>query len=162
MQMNKAKVLDQKIEPVKKSVLVSLSVSDAFELFTKRIANWWPLVTHSVGEEKAETCVLEGRKGGRLYEIQKDGTESVWGTILSWEPPKRLVFTWHPGRESETAQEVEIVFTPEDGGTRLDLIHRGWEILGEDAQKRRDNYDTGWDYVLGLYLTQTGKDPVKQ
>jgi uncharacterized protein YndB with AHSA1/START domain len=40
--------------------------------------------------------------------------------------------------------EVEVAFTSTgDGGTRIDLEHRGWEALGPDAAKRQ-GYDDGW------------------
>ena len=39
---------------------------------------------------------------------------------------------------------MEVAFTSTgDGGTRIDLEHRGWEALGPDAAKRQ-GYDDGW------------------
>ena len=72
-----------KIEPVRKQLKVGLSVERAFELFTAGIGKWWPLLTHSVGEEQAETCFFEGWVGGRIVEVLKDGTQSEWGKVLS-------------------------------------------------------------------------------
>jgi uncharacterized protein YndB with AHSA1/START domain len=141
-----------KIEPVEKSIRVGLSVEAAFRLFTEGIGSWWPLSTHSVGLERAETCVLEGRPGGRLYETLADGSESLWGTVLVWEPPQRVVLTWHPGRKSGTAQELEVRFRASGSGTEVRLSHRGWETLGAQAIEVRDGYVSGWDHVLGFYL----------
>jgi hypothetical protein len=141
---------------VKKSVTVGLPVEEAFRLFTSKIHTWWPLATHSIGEENAETCIMEEKEGGRLYEVLKDGSQKEWGTILVWEPPRRFITSWHPGRENSTAQEVEVVFTAESQGTRLDLSHRNWELLGANAQETRKNYVQGWDYVLGLYVDEAG------
>lgn len=141
-----------KIEPVVKSVWVSLPVEAAFELFTAKIDRWWPLATHSVYGEDAITCVLEARARGRLYEVHKDGRQSDWGEVLAWEPPSRVVFTMHPGRERVTAQEVEVSFQAEAGGTRLTLVHREWQKLGEQALKLRQAYDGGWENVLGKYV----------
>ena len=70
--------------------------------------------------ENAQTVVLEGRGGGRMFERTPTG-EHVWGTIVAWEPPNRLGYTWHPGRDEESAQEVEVLFTPEGDVTRVDL-----------------------------------------
>jgi uncharacterized protein YndB with AHSA1/START domain len=137
---------------VRKSVTVRRSVEEAFRVFSEGVATWWPLQTHSVGERSAKTCVLEGRVGGRFFERQEDGTEAVWGTVTVWEPPQRLAFTWHPGRDESTAQEIEIRFTPVDGGTRVELEHRGWEKLGERAEEARNEYESGWDFVLGCYV----------
>jgi hypothetical protein len=154
--MIKEQLSESVLPAVKKSVTVGLPVEEAFRLFTSKMHTWWPLATHSIGEEKTETCILEEKEGGRLYEILKDGSEKEWGTILVWEPPRRFVTSWHPGRESSTAQEVEIVFTAEGRGTRLDLSHRNWELLGVKAKETRDNYGQGWDYVLGLYVDEAG------
>ena len=140
------------ILPVEKTVTVKWSPEAAFRRFTEEIDTWWPLKTHSVGQEDAETVVFEGRVGGRIYEKQRDGSTADWGIVRIWEPPRRVVFTWHPGRESDTAQEVDIRFSPEGEGTRVALTHRGWELLGPDAAKTRDEYDSGWDLVLGRYV----------
>jgi hypothetical protein len=140
------------LAPIKKSIAVSIPVEEAFRLFTEEIHTWWPLASHSVGEERAESCVLEGKPGGRFYEVMDDGSEADWGVVLVWEPPRRFVTTWHPGRERATAQKLEVVFTAEGEGTRLELIHSNWELLGERADETRQGYVKGWDYVLGLYI----------
>jgi uncharacterized protein YndB with AHSA1/START domain len=134
---------------MRKTISVDLPVDRAFRLYTERIASWWPLGTHSVAGEDAETLVLEPHEGGRIYERTTTGQEHTWGTIVGWEPPRRLVHTWHPGREPDSAQQVEIGFEPEGAGTRVELVHTGWERLGERAKDVFANYDSGWDYVLG-------------
>lgn len=139
---------------INKSVTVRRSVEEAFALFTDGIATWWPLATHSVYNERARTAVFEGRLGGRVYEVSVDGEKGVWGTVLVWEPPHRIVYSWHPGRGEETAQEVEIRFDAWDEGTRIEIEHRGWER----APEKRAGYDTGWDFVLGCYMDAAGKE----
>ena len=130
---------EERIAPVRKTVTVRCSVEDAFHIFTERIAAWWPLETHSVGEHLSETCAFEGRLGGRLYERLADGTEVLWGEVLQWGPPNLLAFTWHPGQEPDSAQTVEVVFTAIDEGTRVELTHSGWEKLGAAALSTRDS-----------------------
>jgi uncharacterized protein YndB with AHSA1/START domain len=150
------KISESVVPAVEKSVTVGLPVEEAFRLFTSKIHTWWPLATHSIGEENAESCVMEEKEGGRFYEILKDGSQKEWGTVLVWEPPRRFITSWHPGRESSTAQELEVIFTAEGQGTRLDLSHRNWELLGADAEETRNNYVRGWKYVLGLYIEEAG------
>ena len=41
------------IQPVRKQRRVPLEPARAFELFTDSMATWWPLRTHSIGEEAA-------------------------------------------------------------------------------------------------------------
>lgn len=139
------------IPPVRKAVIVPWTPEEAFRRFTEGMSDWWPLGTHAVDPDRAETCVFEGRIGGRIYEARHDGSEADWGTVTAWEPPTRVAFTWHPGRDPSTAQEVEVVFTRAKNGSRVELIHRGWERYGSDAENVRDEYDSGWEYVLSHY-----------
>lgn len=136
---------------VEKSVTVSVPVERAFEVFTAEIGTWWPLRTHAVDTERSETVVMEGRVGGRLYERTPSGEEHVWGTLVAWEPPNRIVYSWHPGRGEETAQEVEITFSPEGEGTRVDIRHYGWEKLGNRLEETIASYNEGWDKVIAVY-----------
>lgn len=144
------------IEPVRKSVDVGCTPAEAFRIFTEEIDSWWPLATHSVGEGDAASCFFEGREGGRIYETESDGSLHLWGTVTTWSPPERMVFSWHPGRDASTAQEVELRFVATSGGTRVELEHRGWEILGDKAPRTRAGYETGWVAVLELFVTRCG------
>ena len=137
------------LPPVEKSIQVALPVEAAFNLFTQGFTTWWPLAAFSVGAADAVSCHIEEHEGGRVYEIDKDGTESPWGVVLAWEPPHRFMMSWHPGREEDTAQELEVLFEAEGDGTRLEVSHRGWEVLGEKGAEFREGYVTGWEIVLG-------------
>lgn len=143
-----------RIEPVRKQLKVKLPVEAAFRLFTEGIGRWWPLATHSVGEDQAETCFFEGWEGGRIVEVLKDGSQSEWGRVMTWEPHHKVVFQWYPGREPDTAQVVTVTFREIPTGTEMELVHTGWETLGGKAQSGRDGYDTGWDYVLAKYIVE--------
>jgi uncharacterized protein YndB with AHSA1/START domain len=134
------------IVPVRKTVRVGRPPEEAFRIYTEGIATWWPLETHSPSQ-KSETVVMEQREGGRLYERTVDGDEVDWGEILVWEPPHRLVHSWHLGGSATT--EVELRFTPQGDGTLVELVHRGWERYGDKAAERRASYDSGWDFVFG-------------
>ena len=84
--------------PIRKTVTVPVTPQCAFELFTARIGEWWPLATHSVGEDQALGVVFGEGIGGRIVESLADGTTSVWGTITGWDPPRSVAYTWHAGR----------------------------------------------------------------
>jgi len=128
-----------------KTITVDASVETAFDTFTRQIDSWWPRGSHSFFEER-QAIVFEERVGGRVYERSIDGQEGDWADVLAWEPPDRFVIRWRVNPK-RTPTEVEVRFTPENGGTRVDLEHRGWD----DAEGRA-NYDTGWDFVLGHYV----------
>jgi uncharacterized protein YndB with AHSA1/START domain len=137
---------------VEKSVTVKVPVERAFEVFTDEIGSWWPLRTHAVDTERSETVIMESHVGGRLYERTPSGEEHVWGTVVAWEPPSRIVYSWHPGRGEETAQEVEVTFAAEGDSTRVEVRHTGWEKLGEDMEEVVASYDEGWDAVIARYV----------
>lgn len=142
------------VTPIVKSIFVPLPLDLAFRLFAENTASWWPLRSHSVGGERAVACHLEGKTGGRFYEVQVDGSESEWGRVLHWEPPRRIVMTFYPGRSPENATEVEVTFHSEASGTCLTLTHRRWELCSPEIQAERAGYVSGWDYVLRKYVSQ--------
>lgn len=146
------------IAPVRKSVTVNRPVEDAFRVFTAEMATWWPLRSHSVAEESAETVVFEPREGGRVYERRRDGSITYWAEVISWEPPRCFVLAWQPNPESPAATELEVTFRPEGSRTRVDLEHRGWERLGEAAELKRTEYEAGWDGVLDLYAGRSAEN----
>ena len=41
--MAEIKSTEQQLSPVRKSVIVSRTPEEAFEIFTKRTSSWWPL-----------------------------------------------------------------------------------------------------------------------
>jgi uncharacterized protein YndB with AHSA1/START domain len=139
------------IAPVVREVVVPASPANAFRRFTDQMETWWPRKTHSVHEEACDRVVFEPGVGGRIYEVSQN-EDAVWGTVVHWDPPRRVVFTWHPGREPSTAQEVEVTFEETSSGTRVRLVHRGWEALGEKASRVWAQYEKGWVGVLDQYL----------
>lgn len=144
------------VAPVVKNVEVALPPEDAFAFFTERIAEWFPFKTHSIGEDQVETVILEPGTGGRILERWRDGTEYDWATFTAWDPPRRFVMDWRPNPDPGPTTEIEVVFSPSDTGTLVELTHRGWERLGAAAAEMRADYDTGWTLVLGNYTQSVG------
>jgi uncharacterized protein YndB with AHSA1/START domain len=138
------------IAPVLKTIVVPLPQGRAFDLFFAGMGSWWPLDTHSVFAADAAEVTVDGRPGGRILERAADGRTAEWGEILVWDPPHRVVFTWHPGYDDASATEVEVRFSTEGELTRVDLEHRGWDALGERAATTREGYETGWNLVFAV------------
>lgn len=146
--LNRSFLMSSNLEPVVKTLVVPLSVEDAFDLFTAHMTSWWPLESHSVFLDRAERVSFPEEAGQPITEYSSDGRTTVWGTLVSRKRPSSLSFSWHPGRPAETAQTVDISFSQSDGGTEVVLIHSGWDILGDKAGEARAGYDPGWDLVL--------------
>jgi len=134
---------------LRKTLVVAATRERAFEVFTAGVGGWWPMATHSTGKELVEAVVIEPREGGRFYERLQDGTENDWGVVTAWEPPERFASTWHPGYDEAEAQNLDVRFSPEGDGTRVELVHTGWERRGAKAEQILRDYDSGWDYVFG-------------
>lgn len=144
------------VAPVRKSIIVEASPTRAFQVFTDGIDAWWPR-SHHIGKVPMTRAVIEGRAGGRLYMEQEDGSECDWGTVLVWEPPHRVVFSWsitgdwQYEPDLDKSSEVEVRFSPEPGEkTRVDLEHRHLERHGAGASSMRSAIDApdGWGGVL--------------
>lgn len=136
------------VPPIVKVVDVACAPQAAFDLFVREMTRWWPLATHSLGGADASSVAIEPRVGGRVFEREVGGREHLWGSVIEWQEPHRLVFTWHVGRAPDAAQTVTLTFTPSTAGTRVQLVHAGWETGGAEADEARHNYDEGWDDVF--------------
>jgi len=134
-------------EPIVHTVWVDCPIAEAFRLFTEGFAEWWPLEAHSKNQEDAEWCAMEPWLGGRVFERARDGEEEEWGSIVAWEPPSRLEFTWCPGRPEDRGETVRVEFQVEADGTRVTLLHRGWKRTGETSCAHRT---PEWNAILKL------------
>jgi uncharacterized protein YndB with AHSA1/START domain len=153
----------QVIEPVRHAVTVPLSPEAAFSLFTADFNAWW--IGHHIGEADLDLVTIEGRTGGRWYERGVDGSECDWGVVLAYEPPGRIVLSWHLNgafeydADASHASEIEVTFTAAGPGrTQVQLEHRNFERHGSDGQKVRDEVsaDGGWSKILRLYADRAG------
>ena len=146
------------IAPVRKSVVVEASPSQAFSVFTARIDRWWPK-SHGIGATPITQSFIEPFVGGRWYTHHEDGSDVVIGHVRVWQPAERLIVSWEisaewkPDARSAVSSEVEVRFTAEAGGrTRVDLEHRNFERMGAVAgEKMRKDVDGGWPHLLDLY-----------
>ena len=149
---------------VSTSIDVDVPIERAFTVFTEEIDRWWN-PDHHIIESKLERMVFEPRVGGHIYDIGVDGSECRWATVLAYDPPRRLVFTWNitlqwsletdPAR----ASEVEVTFDERaDGGTHVTLTHRELQRHGEGWESMRDSVgsDGGWPGGLRLYAAFVG------
>lgn len=135
--------------PIVVSVDLAVPPAEAFEAFTERFADWWPVLTHSLSRSAATRCSFEARAGGLVEERAPDGVRHVWGEVIAVEPGRRVRFSWYPGREPESAQWVDVVFAESQSGSRVTLTHGGWDALGEIAPLLRREYMPGWQHVFG-------------
>ncbi|MEZ4707662.1 MAG: SRPBCC domain-containing protein [Caldilineaceae bacterium] len=143
-------------EVVVKSVTVQCPQKLAFRVWTADIDLWWPK-THGLSGDPNTEVRLESCVGGRFYERTSGGEEKTWGEILTWEPPHRIAFTWFLGTDAQNPTIVDVRFNAENANrTRVDLEHRGPELIGELWHSRAVRYIAGWDAVFESYTKFAG------
>lgn len=108
-------------------------------------------------------AVFEPRLGGLWYELSEDGSKANVGRVLVWEPPHRFVMSWEINSnwvpDTSVATEVEVSFFSEGPNlTRVELVHRKFEVLGkEGGNKMRGDVDGGWPGLLQHFKREAEK-----
>lgn len=139
---------------VSKRIHVATTPERAFRVFTEKVGTWWPLVSHHIGKVDAATAVMEPFAGGRWFERGVDGSECLWGHVLAWEPPARLVLSWEIScqwaYDPSLQTEVEVRFVRDGDGTRVELEHRLLERYGDRAEEmaRTLGGEGGWGSIM--------------
>ncbi|MEV0155369.1 SRPBCC family protein [Micromonospora sp. NPDC050686] len=140
-------------------LLAPAPTEQAFAVFTGALTDWWVHEYTWSGPQALAELGMEPRAGGMLYEIGPYGFRADWGRVLTWDPPRRLVFTWQIGPDRAPlpdparASEVEVIFEPDgDGRTRVEVEHRHFDRHGEAAEGYRQALTAGWAELLSRYL----------
>jgi uncharacterized protein YndB with AHSA1/START domain len=134
------------------TTVVRVDPVTAFRVFTDDIDRWW--------RRGARFRPGLDRRGvlrfaeGRLVERYDEPTEGDFevGRVLAWEPAARLVFEWR-GRDFGDGEvtEVEVVFEAVREGTRVTLVHRGWDVLPSGHPARHGLEGEAFASMVGLY-----------
>jgi uncharacterized protein YndB with AHSA1/START domain len=148
--------------PVRKSLTVNAAPARAFEVFTDRFDSWWPR-SHTIGAAPLKKAVIEPGAGGRWLGVDENGAVDLWGEVLVWDPPHRVVLAWRIGvdwkYDPSLLTEVEVTFTAQSGGgTLVTLEHRLLENMGEAGESARQTFEApnGWSGLLAAYAAAVG------
>ncbi len=149
--------MNQRVEPIRREVLVAVSQERAFDVFTREITGWWP-TAHHIGSAPIEEIVIEPREGGRWYTRHQDGSETSTGYVTAWEPYSRLALTWQIGADwiydPKLVTTVELRFIAEDPAqTRVTLEHRDLENYGAETPRMREVFEQpgAWDATMAAF-----------
>jgi uncharacterized protein YndB with AHSA1/START domain len=153
---------------VTSSIVVDAPAETAFAVFTDDIASWWS-PDHHILQAPLASMVFEPRVGGSVYDVGTDGSECHWGTVLAYEPPRRVAFSWNItlqwGIETDPSKvsEVEVRFVPEgEARTRVELEHRHIDRHGGGWEGMRDAVGSsgGWNQGLERFARRLEGVPV--
>jgi uncharacterized protein YndB with AHSA1/START domain len=149
------------IAPIRRSVRTKAPPARAFEIFTGGMGRWWPR-GRTVGLASHVDIVVEPRVDGRWFERDAEGRETQWGKVLIWEPPHRVVLAWQlDGQKTydpTLITEVEITFTPAEGGTEVRLEHRNLERFRQDREAWAARVARGWAEMLDVFAEFVDRD----
>lgn len=144
---------------VRSHVVVDAPLDRAFAVFTEQLDRIKPREHNMLSVDIAET-VLEPHAGGRVYDRGVDGSECEWATVLAYEPPDRVVFSWNISPrwqvepDPDKRSEVEVRFLAEsEQRTRVELEHRHLDRHGDGWEGAREGVASpdGWPLYLRRY-----------
>jgi uncharacterized protein YndB with AHSA1/START domain len=153
---------------VRKVMSVQAPPAVAWKVFTEMMGTWWPLAVYKIGKANAVDAVMEPRVGGRWYERGDDGSTCEWGSVLSWEPPSRLILSWDIGADWQydpnLKTEIEVRFIAEGkDSTRVELEHRKLDRYGarRDEMRRIFETDGDWGRLLASFAARAAEEASK-
>ena len=121
---------------IRKEILIEAPVAKVWEHITdpKRIAGW--LMPNDFSAKVGQAFFLDCDKQGRISCVVKE--------IV---PQKKLVYSFE---SSVTKVEtlVTITLAGEGKGTRVTLVHSGWDALPPGEQGIADGFSDGWGKAL--------------
>jgi uncharacterized protein YndB with AHSA1/START domain len=130
---------------LQRTVLIRARPETVFRFFTDsaRWASWW-----------GAGSTIDAKPGGKVYIRHPNGIESS-GEVLQVEPPGWIAFTYGfasgnpipPG-----SSRVTIRLEPDNGGTRLHLVHE----FAEPGP--RDGHVQGWRFQLALFANAVANE----
>jgi uncharacterized protein YndB with AHSA1/START domain len=136
--------------------MVRVSPSDAFDVFTREIDQWW---RHGpkfrIGGRSRGRLFFECEPGGRLFETFEvsSGSRTVQvGKVMTWEPPRRFVLEWKGVNfKPHEKTQVEVTFEPMGEGTLVTVRHSGWSALPEEHPARHGLVGPAFSRMIGMW-----------
>ncbi len=133
---------------VERSMVIAAQPERVWQAWVSEMNRWWTK-PYYVDPERVTGLVIEPRLGGRYLEKWGgDGSGYLIGHVIEWLPPLRLAYTWSEKSWGGIVTVVRLEFQPEGEGTRLSLVHEGFERL-PDGVEQRAGYDRGGADLLG-------------
>jgi len=124
------------MKQIKKEILISASPAKVWEHITdpKKVATW--LMPND----------FEPRVG-KEFVMHCDHAETVSCVVKEIVPQQKLVYSFQT-KGLKVATLVTITLAKEDDGTRLTLVHSGWDALPPDQQGIAGEFNDGWGGFL--------------
>ena len=122
---------------IKKEIVIEASTAKVWEHITdpRKLAGW--LMPNDFEAEVGRKFFLECSHQGKIFCVVKE-------MVLN----EKLVYSFD-SKAIGVETLVTITLAKAGKGTKLTLIHSGWDALPPAKQGIADNYDGGWGTLLG-------------
>jgi uncharacterized protein YndB with AHSA1/START domain len=147
------------VPPVVKTATVICPPARGFALFAEDFGRWWPLGREPILGPTRSIVQSNRVSAGACSNAPAMGAKPPGGRFWRTSRDTGLAFSWVVELSADQEQLVEIRFTPEGSGTRVELTHSGWEKLGEAAANLRQRYDRGWATVFERHFAEYANGP---
>jgi uncharacterized protein YndB with AHSA1/START domain len=139
-------------------IFVRRAPEAAFRAFVHELSSWWP-AEYTWSQDALVRIAIEPKLHGACFEIGPHGFRCDWGRITAFREPVALCFLWQisarrePVPDPRKASEVDVRFRQDPDGTRVGLVHGGFENHGDDGGWYRDAMasEMGWPKILEAY-----------
>jgi len=138
---------------VRRSIHIKAKPNRVWEEFRdfERMNRWWGVMIGSpeAGSGNGQRLMTyEPRKGGKIeMEVLFKGVPVRYGgKILEFSPNRELTFEcdWIPNQGWLHPTLLTIRLTEYLGGTLVELLHHGFEQVGEHGSEEHAGYEGGW------------------
>ena len=133
--------------PIVLHVWVACRPDQAFEVFTRRFGEWWPVDAYSPGP--LSDIRVEPRVGGQVTMLLEGGDAYPLGEVLLWEPGRHYAQSFTLAQDPTFPSRLDVTFevAAHVGGTRVRFAHGGWTPANVAGRARFSE----WDLLLGQY-----------
>lgn len=137
---------------VRVTAVIPGSPERVFRLFTEDVDRWWRRGPRFRFGRRDGTLRFEGGVGGRLVEdFGPEEPPFEVGVVEAWEPGVLLRFGYRarsfaPGESTW----VQVSFEAHPGGTRVVLVHGGWDGFAAEHPVRHRLDPSSFDAMIGL------------
>ena len=133
------------MDPVQSSFVVDASPELAFEVFTLGMGSWWD-PAYTPDASSFDGIAIGQELGAHVSMVHGDSTYT-WGHVTAWEPGAHYGQTFWLAMDPAYPSTIDVRFTTEGPGTRVDFEHGGWN---DDNAAFREKYGD-WGHLLGRY-----------
>ncbi|WP_420411786.1 SRPBCC family protein [Roseibium sp.] len=135
--------------------VIALPRPKAFKLVVDHPELWWTSPFKKTRGERLDVSI-DPFIGGACYQLDGNGQQQVWGTVLSIEEPLYLRIAWQVSQAGEqiadpaAASRVMINFREASEVTRLEVVHSKFLRHGESGgdYMREMMQPDGWPRIL--------------